>query len=279
MLSAKQLTSIKKLQTLCEKEDSIQLKLNWDMLESRTQNEPHDYFKYEGEELIAFLGLYGFGSKIELCGMVHPSYRRKGLFTQLVQKATDYAKSKGYRKILLNYPLNSSSGEAFVNNIPHQYEMTEYQMKWEEGSELQLSDPSVSLRPASETDLTLEIQLDVQCFGFSEDDAVLYNQRIKEEDLQDFYIVEQNGVGVGKLRFSELEGDAWIYGFAVLPAYQGKGIGRNALIQAVKLGSESGSSVYLEVEAKNERALSLYTSVGFQIIGAQAYVKYGNERE
>ncbi|MDM5200680.1 hypothetical protein QUF79_21915 [Fictibacillus enclensis] len=81
-----QLSEIKKLQQQCQAEENLQLKLNWDMLEQRDGNRKEDFFHYEEGELCAFLGIYGFGSKAELCGMVLPACRRKGVFTKLLKE-------------------------------------------------------------------------------------------------------------------------------------------------------------------------------------------------
>ncbi len=49
MLTAEQRKAIHGLQQIVEKEDVIQLKLNWDMLasENRSVNRPEDYFHYD----------------------------------------------------------------------------------------------------------------------------------------------------------------------------------------------------------------------------------------
>ena len=77
MLTKEGLFAIKMLQEICEKEDSIQLKLNFDMLESRSGNRKEDFFHFEDGKLVGFLGSYYFGNKVEICGMVHPNYRRR----------------------------------------------------------------------------------------------------------------------------------------------------------------------------------------------------------
>ena len=70
-----------------------------------------------------------------------------------------------------------------------------------------------------------------------------------------------------------MNGDSWIYGFAVFPELQGKGIGRKALSKVVKMENEKGLSIFLEVEAKNAHALRLYESCGFKRFHSQDYYK------
>lgn len=271
MLTAKQLTDIKELQYVCEKGEPFELKLNWDMLQSREENEGNDFFHYEDGKLVGFLGLYGFGNKVEACGMVAPDYRRKGIFTKLYRKAENVLKERGTSHILLNAPTNSESGKGFLQSIPCSYAFSEHQMKWEE-TELSYKE-DVVLRLSSPDDFETEVQLDVQCFNFEEEDAREYNERIKRENTDQFYIIETNGISSGKMRISHLNGEAWIYGFAIFPEYQGKGIGRKALTNVILNEDKNGFSIFLEVEAKNAHALKLYESCGFKVYHAQDYYK------
>lgn len=268
MLSSKQLYEIKELQKVCEAGESFQLKLNWDMLETRPENEIYDFFHYEDGKLVGFIGLYGFGNKVELCGMVHPKFRRKGVFTKLFKDAKRLTEERKYKQILLNAPSNSESAKGFLQTISCSYSFSEHQMKWEE-KELVHND-DVSLRPSTPEDLEIEIQLEVQCFGFEEEDAREYNeQQIRLVD--EYYMIQFSEHTVGKMRVSHTNGEAWIYGFAILPEFQGKGIGRKALMNVVMKEHKEGYPIFLEVEAKNANALRLYESCGFKAYHSQDY--------
>ncbi|WP_243292665.1 GNAT family N-acetyltransferase [Bacillus sp. FJAT-47783] len=275
MLSSQQLEEIKKLQSICAEADSIKLKLNWELLENRESGEVNDFFHYENGELVGFLGLYGFGNKIELCGMVHPNHRRKGIFSQLFRKAITEVLMRNYREILFNAPASSSSAKAFLKSVPCEYASCEYQMKWEDI--LLTVDDDVAVRMAQPDDLEAEIQLDVQCFGFNEEEARIYNERIKNEGSQAFYMIEWKHQTVGKIRLFRHNGEAWIFGFSVFPDYQGKGIGRKALQQIILKEKNAGFTIFLEVEAKNTHALKLYESCGFHVFQAQDYYRYLND--
>jgi ribosomal protein S18 acetylase RimI-like enzyme len=273
MLTNKQLIEIESLQSICETGNNYELKLNWDMLRTRVGTEANDFFHYENGVLVGFLGLYVFGNKAEICGMVHPQFQRKGIFTNLLSKAIQVCVERQYEEILLNAPANSNTGKKFLYSITCNYAFTEYQMKWLE-TEL-IEDKDIRIRPSmSAADLQLEIQLDVSCFGFSGAEAVDYNNRIRRENDQQFNIIEFAGEAVGKIRISHEGNDAWIYGFAVLPEHQGIGIGRKALKKIVLEEHKRGNSIFLEVEATNAHALKLYESSGFQSFHAQDYYRY-----
>ena len=86
MLTKEQLSAIEQLQKECEVADNIQLKLNWEMLRQR-KDQSMDFFYEENGELIGYLALYGFGSTVEVCGMVKPGKRRKYHFSKLWSEA------------------------------------------------------------------------------------------------------------------------------------------------------------------------------------------------
>ncbi|RDW19750.1 GNAT family N-acetyltransferase [Oceanobacillus chungangensis] len=273
MLTYEQLKEIKSLQFICEAGEDFELKLNWDMLRKREEGEANDFFHYSSNGLlVGFLALYDFGNKVEICGMVHPQHRRKGIFSDLFSKAIQVCKERQYDEILLNAPANSVMAKKFFESLTCNYANTEYQMKWFE-TEL-IEEKDVRIRPSvTKADLQLEVQLDVCCFGFSEGEAVDYNNRIRRENDQQFYIIEFEEEAVGKIRVSHEKSDAWIYGFAILPEHQGKGIGRKALKKIVLAEHQQGKNIFLDVEATNNHALKLYESCGFQSFHAQDYYR------
>jgi len=275
MLTKAELASIKVLEEMCEKDGGFQLKLNFDMLENRTGNNKEDFFHYEDGELVGFLASYGFGNKVELCGMVHPDHRRKGIFTRLLEMGLEETKKRNILTILLNAPTDSQSAKEFLKNIPCTFSIAEYQMKWQK-TEL-IEDPAVTLRPSITTgDFEAEIQLEVFAFGFKKEEARNFNMQIRENYNDQNLIIESDGKTTGKMRVVELDGEAWIYGFAVFPELQGKGIGRKALSRIGKMEEQKGLSIFLEVEAKNAHALKLYESCGFRRYHSQDYYQYQN---
>lgn len=275
MLKQEQLKEIKALQEICEKEGGFHLKLNDDMLENRSADRQEDFFRYEDGKLVGFLGSYGFGNKVELCGMVHPNYRRRGIFSGLLEMGLIEAKKHGASTILLNAPTDSQSAKEFLKNIPCTFAVAEYQMKWQ-FTELS-DDPSVTVRPSSsKEDWEAEIQLEISGFGFSEKEAREFQQTISETSSEDRLIIEAEGRIAGKMRVSELNGEAWIYGFTIFPELRGKGIGRRALSRVVKMEDQKGLPIFLEVEAKNAHALGLYESCGFRSYHSQDYYLYQN---
>ena len=271
MPTTKQLQDIEQLQKECEEHDGIQLKLNWDMLRKR-ENDQLDFFCYNKNELVAFLGLYPFGSTVEVCGMVKPTERRNHHFNHLFQRGMDTVKENGYKKILLNAPAGSKEAKAFLAHVGATYAFSEHQMTWRE-KDLKTVD-GFTLRHATEADLAMRVRLDAECFGIPEEDAKVTESRIDGEADTDMWMIDVDEETIGKIRVKRKDGKAWIYGFSILPSYQGKGIGRKVLQLIIMEQHSSGYSVHLEVETKNSNALRLYESLGFEVVHAQDYYTY-----
>lgn len=267
MVTPQQLRDIEQLQNVCETHDHVQLKLNWEMLRDRG-SDSLDFFHYENDELVAFLGLYAFGSTVEVCGMVHPSVRRKGHFHRLFRLGMEQVKRNGYKKILLNAPAGSAAAKGFLSKIGAAYAFSEHQMEWKETP---LEEPDgILLRRATVEDYEMRVRLAVTAFGVDEEDARMMESKVMGDNTEIFMIVVNEGT-VGKIRVSREEGQAWIYGFAILPEYRGKGIGGKVLRRVIQEQRSAGHSVHLEVEARNDHALRLYESVGFKAVHAQDY--------
>ncbi|QPC48120.1 GNAT family N-acetyltransferase [Mangrovibacillus cuniculi] len=271
MLKA-ELAAIKELQATCEKYEPIKLKLNWDMLETRNDLEKNDFFYYEEQELIGYLALYPFGNKVEVCGMVHPSHRRKGLFSALFQQAKQVIEEQGFTSILLNTPAASKAGMEWTIAVGGKLKMSEHQMKWDRVTKTDLA--PVILRKSTLDDYKWEADLDVLCFGMTREDAESFTNRKHAENLENFFIIEDEKQAVGKVRVQELDGEAWIYGFAVHPNFQGKGIGRRTLSQLINIYSQKDLDICLDVEVENLHALGLYESCGFRVTQGQDYYDY-----
>ncbi|WNB90985.1 GNAT family N-acetyltransferase [Bacillus sp. NEB1478] len=271
MLTTKQLQDIEQLQKECETHDHVQLKLNWEMLRKR-ESDQLDFLHYEKDELVAFLGLYPFGSMVEVCGMVKPSERRKGYFSFLFQRGMETVKQNRYKKILLNAPAGSESAKAFLIKQNAVYSFSEHQMEWQERALEEVD--GITLRQANEDDSDMRIRISVEAFGMDEEDAIAMESKIDGDEGNEMLMIDVNGKSVGKIRFRREDGQVWIYGFAILPEQQGKGIGRKVLRQVIKDQNSAGHSVHLEVETNNDRALGLYESVGFEKVHSQDYYIY-----
>lgn len=261
MLTEKHLFDVYVLQDICEDHEDIELKLNWETLKNR--KEKQDFFHYENERLVGFLGVYKFGNEYEICGMVHPDYRRKGIFTSLLNEAKEVIPSE--EVILMNAPAQSKSAKAWLETNNCHYSFSEHQMQWKK-RELEIDHPEVQLRPASEEDIPFLVLVDQMSFGIAEPPNEL------SEDKQ-AYVIEVQNEAIGKILLERSVEQSWIYGFAILPQYQGKGYGRAALTKIVLTESQSNPNIFLDVETENNNALKLYEECGFVSFHTQDYYR------
>jgi ribosomal protein S18 acetylase RimI-like enzyme len=126
--------------------------------------------------------------------------------------------------------------------------------------------PELSLRAATDPDMPLVVSLLEHGFGWSGPDDL-------GDRLQRTALVEFDGTVVGTL-FLERDDDeeGSIFGFVIEPSLQGRGIGRAALRQACEqLRADGARRISLDVDVANDRALSLYTSVGFTPVTTEDY--------
>lgn len=172
----------------------------------------------------------------------------------------------------MNAPAGSDAAKAFLNKQGALYEFSEHQMEWQQRS-LEEVDCFV-LRQATADDFDMRVRLNVTAFGLDEEDSQAIESRIDGDEDTDMLMIDVNEETVGKIRVDREDGQAWIYGFSILPEYRGKGIGRKVLLRVIKEQSAAGHSVHLEVETKNDHALGLYESVGFKVVDAQDYYTY-----
>lgn len=275
------LKAIEDLQQYCEQMDGISLKLNWESLRQDTADGGAEVLvHYEDGELAGFMGLYAFGSEMEICGMVHPDHRRRGIFSKLWNEAHEIIQRKEIKSLLLNTPAASASGTAFLATLPLAFNHAEYQMKWDgktrpgDGLQSPSKGGSVHLRPARADEAHLLTKLDADGFGMTLEEAAEMNAQGQRDNHEKMIIIESDEEAVGKMRLHTEHGETWIYGFVVAPSQRGRGIGRSALLQTIDQERQHGNGIHLEVALDNPNALKLYESCGFTVLNKQDYYRF-----
>ncbi len=267
MLSAEQglseddLAAIADLERRVVAHDGARLKLEWGSLRSRSGDQVDDLLWRDGDRVVGFLGLYRFGSaELELAGMVDPQVRREGIGTALLDAALELARERGLRQALLVTPRVTSAGREFALAHHATLDHSEHFLALGTTPTAGPVDPTVQLRPATETDRDDVSRILKAGFGEDHSDGVITNTATDRT-----LVVERDNVAVGTLRLNRDGAKAGIYGLAVDPPYQGQGIGRDVLNRVCRqLRADGAEEVTLEVAVDNDRALELYLSVGFE---------------
>ncbi len=126
-----------------------------------------------------------------------------------------------------------------------------------------------SLRPATARDHDFVVEVNRVAMGeslraaFGWDTADLdayFEDRI---DASGGQIIEVAGVDVGELLVEERPSELFVVRLALLPAWQGRGIGSAILRMLAERARERGAVLTLEVFEANARAVRLYESLGF----------------
>lgn len=259
---------IKELQKICVDNQEINLKLELEFKLSlkKRNNSPlkaiNEFLYCEENILIGYLGISSFGGNVaEITGMVHPQWRRKGIFTRLLDLAEDECRRRNFDEVLLLCDDNSEAGKAFIKATAAKYSFSEYKMKLKErpqGRECS----RLTLRKAKNSDGEEIGKLNSIFFG-NPNIQISYPEE-EEKNNRITYMIEFQCKTIGKIRVESDNNLSYIYGFGLLPEYRGKGYGREALTAALNLiENKNIDDVYLDVAAENIRALNLYKSCGF----------------
>ena len=222
---------------------------------------------HDDGRLVGFAAVYSFGgAEPEVTGMVAPGSRRQGLGSALLESLLP---SVAAPSALLVVPAGTAAGRAFALARHATHAHSEHFLVLE-GTPTSDEDAATGLREATEGDLPELARVLEEAFG--EPARGLRLDRPGDTT----YVIERAGRLVGTVRLSVLDEWGGVYGFAVDPAYQGKGIGRDVLARVCRvLRADGRSRVTLEVETENDNALRLYTSSGFVREAGEDYWRVG----
>lgn len=268
-LSSHALEAIAELERRVIEADGGRLKLEWGRLRRRAGDQVEDLLWWEGDRLLGFLGFYRYGSTLELAGMVAPDARGRGIGNALLDAALPRCRQPGIKQALLIVPRPSVAGKRLALNHGAVLHHSEHALVLSDDPAGGAHDLALRLRPATPEDLPSVLGLLEVAFG--EPAPADYGKSL-ESQHESTLVIELNASVVGTLRITRDGDRAGIYGFAVDPAWQGRGIGRDALRRAcAQLRTEGVRRIGLEVAVDNDRALGLYTSVGFTPVITEDY--------
>lgn len=272
-LSPEDIRGIEELAAACTSVDGGRLKLELRTLEARPSGVVNDFLWVGPDSLIGFLGVYGYRpDQVELLGMVHPSWRRLGVFSRLYEAAIAEVARRGVPEALLVVDRLYEAGASFARSRGATIEHSEHRMVLRNEPAHVTADPLVTVRPATRADVPFLIACLAEAFDYP-------TGLLEAEEVDDLarrfpgtLVIERAAERVGTVRVAREQGAAGIYGFAVLPAHQGRGIGRQVLSGVAReLVAEGVAEVGLEVSCTNDSALHLYLSCGFEVTGTEDY--------
>lgn len=259
---------IRNLEDICLIEDNINLKLE---LEYRTEirkdynkslNDVNEILYYLNDELIGYAGISAFDTNIaEINGMVHPSFRRKGIFTKIIEIALDECRKRNFKEILLLGDDKSISAMKFIEKTKAIYSFSECRMTCLEWEVKEINNESILVKATNKNAQDID-RLNTIFFGAVSSEMILPEDEEKNNNIT--YLIKIDNKIIGKIKTSkEEEKSVYISGFGIVPEYRRKGHGRASLAKV--LNKLKGiSKVELDVEITNKNALNLYKSCGFK---------------
>ena len=280
-LNEQELAEIRQLAEICDQYEHLRTRLSWKGLAQYAGPENNNFLYYQDNQLVGYLWIstYG-GDERELVGMVHPQYRRRGIFSQLLQAAQKEWEQRGVSKIVLICERTSQSGQACIRAIKAQPYFAEYEMELEQFQERFAFDDRLVIQKATPADLDTIVAIMTACYQEpAEHIHPNIEKRLQDPRIQIYLATFGNeAVGchepVGVLRLHEEgEHETGIYGFGIIPDYQGRGLGRQMLEEAIRTVQKQhpGNRIMLDVDVTNEKAINLYRSCGFRIVTTYEY--------
>jgi len=267
-LSPEALQAIAELELRVIEADGGRLKLEWGSLRSRSGHRVEDLLWWKNDRLLGFLGIYSFGSVLELAGMVDPGARRRGIATALLDAAAPICQERGTEQVLLIVPRSSTAGKHLALGRGAALDHSEHALVLASLAAGRAENDALSLRQASPADVPIVVQLLELGFGEPVTDVADRLGAPRKGTL----VVELSGSPIGTLRVIRDGNEAGIYGFVIHPSWQGRGIGREVLRRVCqRLLDDGAGQIRLEVAVDNDRALRLYTAIGFVPVATEDY--------
>jgi ribosomal protein S18 acetylase RimI-like enzyme len=196
--------------------------------------------------------------------MVDPAARRRGIGPALLDAGLRVCRQREHSSVLLVVPRASAGGRALALRRAGTLDHSEHALQMLGDPAEVPADPHVAIRAATPADRPTVRELLRRGFDWEAPEEAGADPNT--------LLVERDGRPIGTVRLLR-EGDgAGVYGFTIHPDHQGRGIGRDVLHRlCVMARADGAASVHLEVATDNDRALHLYTSLGFQPVTTEDY--------
>lgn len=266
-LSDDDLRAVADLERRVVAHDGGRLKLEWEALRTRDGERTNDLLWVEGGRVVGFAAFDSHGGPaVEIAGMVDPAARGRGIGTALLAAAVGVCRDRAAEQALLIVPRASAAGHHLARRVGAPLEHSEHALRLDTPPEPGPQDPRTSVRRAVAADVPVLSGVLTAAFGHEP------GHLLQSLETTRTLVIEHDAAPVGTVRLTR-DGDVGgVYGFAVTPGFQGRGIGRDVLRRSCsEFFADGATSVRLEVAVDNPQALGLYTSVGFVPVTTEDY--------
>jgi ribosomal protein S18 acetylase RimI-like enzyme len=275
-LSETQAQQARALRDLCDETDGLYLKLGISADFATRSAEPYAFLCVMDDTLVGFCTLVGGDDpELELCGMVHPAYRRRGIGRALLRAARDSAKRRlAAIRVLLICEASAAAGRAFVAAAGGTHSFDEHRMEIT-APQASTSQQRLDIRQAEADDAPELARVIGASFGQTDDHLADDIVRDMTTEHERYFLAWLGGAPVGAFKIFTDAPKASIYAFGVLPEYRRHGYGHEILETTLpRLFAEGWTAVGLEVDAANTAAQALYRAVGFRDVAVYGYYTF-----
>lgn len=266
-LTPGEIAAIEQLINVCDTHDGLRIRIGAEMLRERRGDETNDFLYYVDEQLVGYLEADSYGRKEkELTGMVHPDFRRQGIFAALFTAAKEELQQRGVQKLIFVCEHKSEPGRAFLATSGTELAYAEHEMWLGTFHERGRRTEGLSMRRAGTEDIDTIVSFLATDSGNVEGVKGWVTELMGKPAQFWFFLVSLNGQPLGTVRLDFMDDVIGIYAFEVRPGYRGLGYGREMLEQLIHIAkAESNKPIMLDVETGNTNAAGLYLSCGFEI--------------
>jgi ribosomal protein S18 acetylase RimI-like enzyme len=282
-LSEQRADEVAALRDRCNAADGLHLKIGIPRVAPETSDEPrrpNAFLVYAGESLAGYCSLDGDRHTVEICGMVVPEQRLKGIGTSLLTVARNSCAASGVSEVLLICEDASVAGQLFVATQHSQRQFAEHRMELEDWDAMlrgSTREPDLRLRRAVAGETGTLARISTAAFGTEselQDIQMDIESEFSSPEVR-FYLGQlggSTGPVVSSLKLYLIENRASIYAFGVLPEYRRRGLAWQTLaLLTQQLQAEAVNHIGLEVETTNMPAISLYRACGFAPVTTYGY--------
>lgn len=276
-VSEELMQEIRQLEAICKKHDNLRQDIFLDSSLNFNRDIKSLFLLYEDNKLISVLFMFiPTSDEAEISGFTRPEYRKNGYFNSLLDRAVNELKKYNVPDILFTCEAQSSDGKAAIKRLNADYDFAEYTLRYNkphaEYSNKYLN--KVELHKANREDTKTLVNISQQIFHDSYENAESMVMKAFECQFRQLYIVVLDGEAIGKGGISFEDEGAYIFGFGIVPKYQGKGFGKASLQLMLKEVAEQNiDKIVIEVDSKNESAFNLYKKCGFEVQTSYEYYR------
>ncbi|GAA4652882.1 GNAT family N-acetyltransferase [Anaerocolumna aminovalerica] len=283
-LDKQQKIEVKKLVSKCLTADGLSRELYLDNDMNLYENLDSFFLLYDQKQLVSVLTIFQMNEReAEISGYTLPDKRKKGYFTALLNAAEEELLDFDIYDMVFVAEPNSTSGKMAALSLGASFIKSEYllRLKLEDYTKKYsefLSNLNFIVKPLTSKDIMQAAYIHSEIFKteFQESEELIQN--ILESDCMVCYgaKLEEELIGICNVNYGKNK--ASIFGYGVIPRFQGKGYGKGLINYVLRqLIKDKVSEVTLQVSSNSKNAMKIYNYLGFQIVTQYDY--YGCQIE